>query len=223
MTAIVLSLFLIVLTFAGLILGGGVSGLADTIAASGISSGELLFQGLMWIVISLLGTGLAIRRSHDQVLARLGLRLPTRQDIGVGIAAGLILFGLEIIVSAIWTALTPADQLAAQTAAAQQIGLAINTLPLALIVSITSAVGEEIFFRGAIQPVFGIVLTSIFFAVIHTQYALTPATALIFVIALVLGWLRRRYSTSTSIIAHFIYNFVPLTLAILFGASIGGV
>ncbi len=223
MTAIVLCLFLIVMTLAGLILGGGLTGMAETIATSGIAPGELLFQGLMWIVISLLGTGLAIRRTHQQVIERLGLRLPTRRDVGIGVLAGLILFGVEIIAAALWTAITPADQLAAQTVAAQQIGLAINTLPLALIVSITSAVGEEIFFRGAIQPVFGIVLTSLFFAVIHTQYALTPATALIFVIALVLGWLRQRYSTSTSIIAHFVYNFVPLTLAILFGASLGGV
>ncbi len=223
MTAIVLSLFLVVMTVAGLILGGGLTGMAETIAASGISSGELLFQGLMWVIISLLGTGLAIRRTHQQVIERLGLRLPTRRDVGIGLLAGLILFGLEIIVSAIWAAITPADQLAAQTVAAQQIGLAINTLPLALVVSVTSAVGEEIFFRGAMQPVFGIVLTSLFFAVIHTQYALTPATVLIFVISLALGWLRQRYSTSTSIIAHFTYNFVPLTLAILFGASLGGV
>ena len=130
---------------------------------------------------------------------------------------------LSIVLGAVWSALTPAADLKAQTVAAEQIGRAINTLPLALLVSLTSAIGEEIFFRGALQPVFGIPLTSVFFALFHIQYTLTPASVLIFVVALGLGWLRSRYSTSASIIAHFVYNFVPLTLAILFGSSLGGV
>ena len=223
MTAIVLSLSMMVMIIGFLILGGGLTGMAQTIATSGISSGELLFQGLVWVIVSLLGVGLALRRTLAQVIERLGLRLPTREDVGAGILAGLGLLGLQMIAGAIWAALTSSADLQAQTVAAEQIGRAINTLPLVLIVSLTAAIGEEVFFRGALQPVFGNVVTSLFFAVIHTQYALTPASVLIFVIALGLGWVRRRYSTSASVIAHFVYNFVPLTLVLLFGSALGGI
>jgi len=58
-------------------------------------------------------------------------------------------------------------------------------------------------------------LTSLFFALVHMQYTLTPATLIIFVVAVGLGILRRRQSTTAAIIAHFVYNFVQLALAIL--------
>ena len=94
------------------------------------------------------------------------------------------------------------------------------TLPLSLAISLVVAFGEEIFFRGALQPVFGIWLTSLFFAVIHTQYTLTPATLMIFITALALGWLRQRHSTSAAIIGHFVYNFIQLALAVLAGTQL---
>jgi membrane protease YdiL (CAAX protease family) len=74
-----------------------------------------------------------------------------------------------------------------------------------------------VFFRGAIQPVFGIWVTSLFFTMLHTQYTLTPATLVIFITSLVLGWLRNRQSTSAAITGHFVYNFIQLVLA---GASV---
>jgi uncharacterized protein len=77
-------------------------------------------------------------------------------------------------------------------------------------------------FRGALQPVFGLWITSIFFALLHTQYTLTPASLTIVVVALGLGWLRRRYSTAASIVAHFVYNFVLLALPLLFSSTGGG-
>jgi membrane protease YdiL (CAAX protease family) len=41
------------------------------------------------------------------------------------------------------------------------------------------------------------------------QYTLTPAILMILIAALGLAWLRERYSTTASIIAHFVYNFIP--------------
>ena len=125
-----------------------------------------------------------------------------------------------MLVNYVWARLVSPQELQQQTAASEQIAQAFNTLPVSLALSLIVAIGEEIFFRGALQQVFGIWLTSLLFAVIHTQYTLTPATLIIFVTALALGWLRNRYSTSASIVGHFVYNFIQLALAALVGASV---
>jgi len=91
---------------------------------------------------------------------------------------------------------------------------AFSTIPLAFLVATTAAVGEEIFFRGAVQPIFGIIPTSIFFALIHTQVLLSPGIVGIFLISLAFGWLRKKYSTTAAIIAHFIYNFLIVLINI---------
>src|SRR5262249_23771086 len=149
------------------------------------------------------------------------LRLPTRQDVIWGVGVGLALIGALFVMSAIWQLFVSPEELTQQNAAAEQIASAFNTLPLAFILSLAAAVSEEIFFLGALQPVFGLVGTSIFFALLHIQYRLTPATIIIFVVGIGLGWLRQRQSTTASIIAHFVYNFVQLALAILLAGSLG--
>ncbi len=215
MVAIVLALLMISFTFGQLVVAGGLTGLAESVELSGVSIGAELFTAALMIAAAFLGIGLAIRRTLEQGLVRLGLRLPNRADLVWGVGIGLGLFAALMVMADIWTRLVPPEQLEQQSAAAEQIAGAFNTLPLAFLLSLAAAVSEEILFRGALQPVFGLVPTSIFFAVLHVQYSLTPATIIIFVVGLGLGWLRQRQSTSAAIIAHFVYNFVQLTLAIL--------
>jgi membrane protease YdiL (CAAX protease family) len=83
-----------------------------------------------------------------------------------------------------------------------------------------AAIGEEIFMRGALQPVFGIGLTSAFFALLHSQYLLTPTFAFIFFVGVVFGIVRRNVGTTSAVIAHFIYNVAPFLLVILLGETI---
>ncbi|MDQ7778744.1 MAG: CPBP family intramembrane glutamic endopeptidase [Planctomycetota bacterium] len=60
-----------------------------------------------------------------------------------------------------------------------------------VVLSVLSAVGEEIFFRGAMQPVLGLWLTTCVFALVHIPWtgsvALWPVFA--FIAGLGLGWL----------------------------------
>lgn len=210
--ALVLMLAMVVWTLVTFVLQGGISGMADELAESSVDAGDLLFQGFLQVVVAFLGVGLAIRRDWSQALARLGLRLPTRDDLiwGIGLGIGLIL--VSSILTAIWGGLISSEMLSEQTAAAEALNRAFATLPMAFIVAFSAAVGEEIWVRGALQPVFGLVFSSLFFVVLHTQVALTPGTLIILSVSLALGWLRQRYSTTTAIIAHFVYNFVPLAL-----------
>ncbi len=215
LTALVLSGSLLSYTVISLIAGGGVQGLADSINSSGVSAGETLFQSLLWVLAALLGVGLFIRRSPAQAAGRLGIRRPRVSDVLVGAGAGLLLYGVVISISLLSALLLSPEQLTEQGAVSAALLGSVNTLWGALLLSLPVAIGEEIFFRGALQPVLGLVPTSLFFAALHAQYGFTPAIAAIFLVGLLLGLLAQRRGTLAAITGHFVFNFVQLALAVL--------
>jgi len=89
----------------------------------------------------------------------------------------------------------------------------IPILPLFFAMSLV-AIAEEIFFRGALQPIFGNLITTFVFALVHTQSLLSPLIIVLFGLSYMLGVLRDRYSTTAAIIAHFCYNMIQLLLQI---------
>ena len=214
-TALVMSTALLSYTIVSLIAGGGVEGLADAIETSGVPAGEVLFQNLLWVLAALLGVGLFIRRGPAVTLQRLGLRMPGALDVAIGLGAGFLLYGVVVIGGLLWLALMPADQVADQSAVSAALVSSVTTLPEALLLSLPVAIGEETFFRGAIQPVFGLVPTALFFTALHAQYGFTPALLSLFIVGLALGELARRRGTVAAILAHFVFNFVQLALALL--------
>lgn len=211
-TAVVLILTVAIWTIALFVLQGGIGGLANDLALNGINVNDLVFQGAIEVAVAFLGVGLAIRRDWSETLSRLGLRLPTREDVVCGIAIGLGCIALMWVFNFIWLSITSPEIIEEQTAATTQLNQLFSTLPMAFILALTAAVGEEIWVRGALQPVFGVAITSIFFVVLHTQVALTPGTLVILIVSLALGWLRQRHSTTAAIIGHFVFNFIPLAL-----------
>jgi len=81
--------------------------------------------------------------------------------------------------------------------------------------SICAGVGEEIFFRGVIQPVFGIWLTALFFVAIHGYFSIKIKRINIFALLLtcfiaLLGWSSKEYSIWLAIAGHFSYDLVLL-------------
>jgi len=216
-TAIVLALFIWLFTFAEFVLTGGIEGLAENLQFNTPTTGLLFATMIIYVLIALLGVGFWIRRDSDNALQRLGLRMPEVEDWRIGLAAGFGLFLFQAAVVGIWTLIASPETFAEQTAASEQLFTAFSgSIFAGFALALTAAIGEEILFRGALQPVFGLLLTSIFFALLHTQYTLTPASFVIFGVALGLGWLRQRFTTTTAIIAHFVYNFIPFVLFWLF-------
>jgi membrane protease YdiL (CAAX protease family) len=215
LVAMVLVMSLIGYLFTSFVIGGGLSGVAQSIEENGISIGTLIFQGALFVVVACLGIGLAIRRTIPQALERLGLKRPTPQNVLTGILVGIGLISVSLIMTLIWTKLVTPEQYAQQSAAAAQIDSQFNTVQAAFLLALSSAVSEEILFRGALQPVFGIPLTTILFVLSHDQYTLTPAMLIILAVGSGLALLRRYQSTTSAIIAHFVYNFVPIALVIL--------
>lgn len=220
-TAVILALFVALALLYSFILSGGIEGIATDIAASSTEGfgasqlNDLLFNAALFVALSLLGVGLYIRRNLPETLERLKLRWPNWADWRSGLLVGFGMFIVQVIIGFIWAILTTPELFEQQTQASQAIFESFSgSLFAGFMLAATAAIGEEILFRGALQPVFGIWLTSILFAILHTQYTLTPAVLIIFLVSLAFGWVRNRYSTSAAIIAHFIYNLIPFLLIV---------
>lgn len=215
LTALVLMLAASAFTLSNFVLSGGISGLAESLQTEDNAVINLLLSQLIWIVTAFAGVGWLTRRSLSQSADRLGLRFPLPEDFNWGLGFGLLTYVIVIGFIAVWALVTAPELFAEQTAASRQMSSIFESLPQAFALSLLIGFGEEVLFRGALQPVFGIGFTSVFFTVLHTQYTLTPATLALFGVALMFGWLRKRYSTTAAVIAHFVYNFVQLALGIL--------
>jgi membrane protease YdiL (CAAX protease family) len=218
MIALVYCVYLLAETILEFVIAGGLGGLTqqtkDAISggSAALSPTSVVAQLAIWLVIAVLGTGLLSRRSWPDVQRRLGLRWPTIPEMVISVSMSGVLIIFAFVVGIIWQIVTPPSTFDQQTQLSQLIAGGVNTLGFAFLIAFSAAVGEEIAFRGALQPIFGLWPTAIFFALTHVQYTLTPATLLIIGVALGLGWLRQRYNTTASIIAHFAYDFTLLAL-----------
>lgn len=85
----------------------------------------------------------------------------------------------------------------------------------AFFLSFCAGFGEEVFFRGAVQPYLGIWLTAIFFVAIHGYFSYKNIPLNVFGIGLTLfialiGWSAKEFSLWHAIAAHFSYDLVLL-------------
>lgn len=199
------------LQFASFAESGGLSGVAENI---GVTYMSLLSNFLPALLIPILGVGIFIRRNWRDSMRRLGVEsMSFLQIIASGVTVFLLLFGLIIMVG-IWASVVSQETIEEQTEASSALGDSITTIWLALMVAGTAAIGEELAFRGALQPVFGLWATAIIFTVVHIQYTLTPASLFIFLVAVTLGYIRRYFNTTTAMVVHFFYNLIPLLFAL---------
>ena len=208
MTAIIFCVYLFASTVLDFVLAGGMNGLADQLSQQGgFEINAQVLNMTLFILFALLGVGITVRRPLLPTLDRLGLRMPTPRELLIGAGTALLMIGIAIGVGFFWEIIVGEDTLQQQTQVSAMLSQSITTLGVALIISSTAAIGEEIAFRGALQPIFGVAVTSLFFALVHIQYTLTPASLIIVVVGFALGILRQRYNTTTAIVAHFLYNY----------------
>ncbi len=88
----------------------------------------------------------------------------------------------------------------------QLIGPLAQSAPGILTLGLAAALGEESIFRGALQPRFGLLLTTVLFALLHSQYGISVSTLLVLIVGLALGVVRTRFNTTTAMIVHAVYN-----------------
>ncbi|MBK8933701.1 MAG: CPBP family intramembrane metalloprotease [Chloroflexi bacterium] len=209
--ALVLSGFLVGNTIFSLTQGG-----LEELAATAVSASifDILLMQALFVGVAVLGIGLYIRRTPQDARQRLGLTRPTLQQLLTGIGWIVVLVVLQALGGALWTLMDSSQAKLVENISGELLGN-IDTFGEWLLLAMATGLGEELLFRGALQPVFGLGFTALLFAFAHVQYGLTPVTLVVFVIGIVLGLIRRKHGTAVSIFVHSGYNFALGMISLL--------
>ena len=208
-TALAFAVYFVGLTLAQVALIGDLSTLASV--ETRLSVPDMLATTLPLALMALIGVGFLMRRDLRTTLERLGLGWMTTRQWGLAILVILLFLAFDYAVLWIWQQLWPTSHALVGDITANLFGNLTSPLA-ALVVSLSAGLGEELLFRGALQPRLGLVLTSLLFAVGHAHYGLSPAMVEVFVVGLVLGLVRRRTNTTTCLVIHAGYDFLDLIL-----------
>ncbi len=135
-------------------------------------------------------------------------------QVGVGVATGLIIgFGARAIIRRPFM-----RDLDAQFA--ERLGPRVRRLTDRLFLSVCAGVGEELFFRGALQHWLGVLFTAVLFVAIHGYLDPRDRRMMIYGLfmtagMMVLGLIADRYGLLAPMIAHTLIDIV------LFGQLVG--
>ncbi len=186
-----------------------------------VSPGTILTSQLPFIAVALSGVGLGVRRSPREALARLGYGPISAKQLGVvALFIGAAL-ALSAAADALFAELQP--DLYRKVGELSEtlfdpVGLSpFSAVLFGLLIGVGAGLGEETLFRGAVQPVLGILPTSILFASMHVQYGPSLLLGYVFLLSIGLGLLRRHINTTASFLAHAGYNSLTIILAYFLG------
>ena len=208
-TALVFAVYFVGLTLAQVALIGDLAKLTSVEAR--LSVLDMLATTLPLALMALAGAGFLMRRDLKATLERLGLSWMVPRQWGLVILVILLFLTFDYTVLRVWQQLWPASHTLVGDITTNLFSDLVGPLA-ALAVSLSAGIGEELLFRGALQPRFGLVLTSLLFAIGHAHYGLSPAMVEVFVVGLVLGLVRRRTNTTACLVIHAGYDFLDLLL-----------
>jgi membrane protease YdiL (CAAX protease family) len=203
-----LSLFLLALAH-NLAPTSGTSSVADSVARPQTTS-DLVAGQVPFVMLAIASVGPGVRRNLRQTLERLGL-LPLRPGWWLlGIAVGFAVVKGGTHVYDLVNSLTPADCRAQQERVFQHLAGPARHWYAQVAIGVAAGTGEELLFRGALQPRVGIMLASLLWASFHLQYTchgLPSASNLyILLLGLIFGALRKWLGLGTAIAAHITYD-----------------
>jgi membrane protease YdiL (CAAX protease family) len=187
----------------------------DETAVAELGSGEmvtsLVMNFLAFVGVAYIAVGYRNYRTGGEATARLGLRMPTIQEIGIGLAAVVPAFVFSMTGSLLTSIFQPeaVDRL---TETIDNMTRGVQNPAGALLLGLTTGIGEEVLFRGAIQPRFGILITTILWTLLHTQYEFTWVIVGLLLMGIMLGLIRKHYGTTAAIITHAVYNALVVLL-----------
>jgi hypothetical protein len=193
-------------------LGVGLENLAGSLTSRrGPDAGQSLIasiwtQEIALLILASIGVGLLSRRSPRSVLSRLSIVLADNKTVLVAMFLGAVVsICAELVVQGAVSLGYSMDAGVSRLNEALY-GPWVKTTAGILTIAIAAPLGEEALFRGALQPRFGLVLTSLLFALMHSNYGITLLTVVVFGVGLFLGIVRQRSNTTASMIAHAAYN-----------------
>jgi len=210
--AVALGLSVLVVAQLLFTMGVGLSNLADTLAAqeeAGITTNTMLglwVQQLLTALFAMFGVGWLVRRDWPATLDRLGLVAPSAGNVLLGLGIGWGMVPVVMLIERITSQFSVGIDPGVEKLTEQLLG-PLFTTPFGIVtLGVSAALGEETLFRGALQPRFGFILTALLFALVHSNYGISISTLIVFILGLVLGFVRMRVNTSTTMIIHTVYN-----------------
>lgn len=198
----------VALVFLGLQLGTQLSEDVLSAIASGppLSNADVLAQDVPLLLLGFVGVGLFSRRSLPETLQRLGLLAPRARWWWIALAGILAFMLVGLGIEKVASVVTPGTQ-EQVTRVSNALFRSFNNPGAVIFLGVVAGLAEEVLFRGALQPRFGLVPTAFLFATVHTQYGITFASLEVFVLGLGLGWLRAASkSTLPGIVTHAGYD-----------------
>lgn len=166
---------------------------------------DVVAQEIPILLLALLGVGLFTRRSLPAVLERLSIRRPALWQIVAALAIAGLFVALAQGADYLQMRLDPALATRLHQATSHYYAGITGLIGIAAI-ALAPGIAEESFFRGALQPRLGVLVAALAFAAIHSQYALTIDTLLVFTLGCALGLVRRQLNTTSAIVCHATYN-----------------
>ena len=189
-------------------------------AQPSVTVADIVSNEIPLLMFGLAGVGLFMRRNVAQTAVRLGLVGPAWWHIALAFAAVGILVVVAFAMAWLGQDLTPG--------VAQRVDVTTQHLygqlggPGIIALALLPGICEEVLFRGALQPRFGLAVTALLFTSIHIQYALSFQTLAVFISAIGLGLIRKYTNTTASCACHAGYNLlagIGLGGLLLYGAA----
>lgn len=176
-----------------------------------ISIAYLLSQFIFMIVLAFVLVGVGQWRTFRSSVDRLGLQRLNPRQVGVSLLAVLGGFLVMGIAGGLTAWLQPDFNNEIQQTT-DEITKNVSSVAGAVFFGLGAGASEEILLRGAIQPRYGIWITSLLFALLHSQYGISFVLGGVFCMGVILGFLRERINTTAAILTHAVFNTVVVLL-----------
>ncbi|SFI67090.1 CPBP family intramembrane glutamic endopeptidase [Thermoflavimicrobium dichotomicum] len=184
----------------------------EPVQSLGSTLSSIWSQDLLFVLISFVGVGWLTRRNSKETIKRLGLEKPTLQIILLALLIGVCFSYLAQLLEFIAVKAGITGDPHVNKLTEKMLGPLFTSTIGILTLGLAAALGEELIFRGALQPRFGLVYTAILFTFTHANYGFSLSTFIVLVFALALGLLRKYYHTTFTMIVHATYNISLVVL-----------
>ena len=211
-----LAMILAVVAF--LVIQATLTGPADDTETSALTGNIiwLVLNALTFVLVAYAAVGYRIHRTGREATERLGLRIPDLKTTGIGLAFVIPSFVASTIGSILTTIFQP-DLVNNLEETMEQLTSGLQNPLGALFIGLSAGIGEEVLFRGAVQPRYGIVLAALVWTALHVQYDISFVLLGLFGVGILLGLERRYYGTTAAIITHAVYNMIAVGIQIAVG------
>jgi len=163
---------------------------------------------------AIVAVGFPVVRPLRGALSRVGLVRPTTGQAVFALVAGAAFVGLMSVINLyigdVWRWMGWPET--SEKEFGQFMKSAINPIG-AIVIGATAGLGEELIFRGVLQPRMGILLANLLFTAMHAAQYNFDALLSVFIVGLLLGIVRKYSNTTTSAVIHGLYDFILIRMA----------